>query len=187
MLAPPLTGAGAPQVENPWFKWFGSIGSTPLLSQHHLLVILISHLKYLHFFYIISNISFQRFMFQISKHYLCICNCRLKHSMSIWAALNSVSIHLYASSDAASVFPLHCKDTFCWYLFHLLGNSPNKRIWLERWFTVLEKKWLKGKNGNKTYWNISFFITALDHTEYEEYQNKCRSQLSAVIFKKPAQ
>ncbi len=49
------------------------------------------------------------------------------------------------------------------------------------------KKWLKGKNANKTYWNISFFITALDHTEYEEYQKKCRSQLSAVIFKKPAQ
>ncbi len=28
-------------------------------------------------FLIISNISFQRFMFQISKHYLCIRNCRL--------------------------------------------------------------------------------------------------------------
>ncbi len=28
-------------------------------------------------FKIISNFSFQHFMFQISKHYLCICNCRL--------------------------------------------------------------------------------------------------------------
>ncbi len=71
------------------FKWFGSIAMTHLLSQRHLLAILISHLKYLHLKKnIMSNISFQRFMFQISKHYLCICNCRLKHSRSLWAALN---------------------------------------------------------------------------------------------------
>ncbi len=25
----------------------------------------------------------------------------------------------------ASVFPLHCKYEFCWYLFNLPGNSPN--------------------------------------------------------------
>ncbi len=31
----------------------------------------------------ISNISTQHFMFKISKRYLCICNCRLKHSMSL--------------------------------------------------------------------------------------------------------
>ncbi len=33
--------------------------------------------------------------------------------------------YLNATSDAASVFPLHCKDEFCWYWFYLLGNSPN--------------------------------------------------------------
>ncbi len=61
------------------FKWFGSIAMTHLLTLTycHLLAVLITHLKYLHFLKIISNISFQRFMFQISKHYLCICNCRL--------------------------------------------------------------------------------------------------------------
>ncbi len=27
-------------------------------------------------------------------------------------------------------FPLHCKHTFCWYWFNLLGNGPNARIWI---------------------------------------------------------
>ncbi len=34
-----------------------------------------------------SNISIQYFMFKIYKLYLCFCNCRLKHSMSLSAAL----------------------------------------------------------------------------------------------------
>ncbi len=42
----------------------------------------------------------------ISKHYFCICNCRLN-------AFMSVCKYIYATSDEASAFPLHCKDEFC--------------------------------------------------------------------------
>ncbi len=61
------------------FKWIGSVAMTHLLTLTycHLLAVLILHFKVSSLFKIISNISFQRFMFQISKHYLCICNCRL--------------------------------------------------------------------------------------------------------------
>ncbi len=52
---------------------------------------------------------------------------------------------MHASLDAASVFPLNCKDQFCWYLFNLLGKSPNTRIWLKRLCTLLEKNNLKIK------------------------------------------
>ncbi len=58
-------------------KWFGSVAVllliylTHLLTGTccHLLAVLISHLKYLFIFKIISNISIQCFMFKISKHY----------------------------------------------------------------------------------------------------------------------
>ncbi len=45
------------------------------------------------------------FMSYLSKHYFCICNCRLN-------AFN-VSVNTSTSSDEASAFPLHCKDAFC--------------------------------------------------------------------------
>ncbi len=44
-------------------------------------------------------------MSYLSKHYFCICNCRLN-------AFMSVCKYIYATSDEASVFPLHCKDEF---------------------------------------------------------------------------
>ncbi len=39
----------------------------------------------------------------IYQNYFCICNCRLD-------AFMSVCKYIYATSDEASVFPLHCKD-----------------------------------------------------------------------------
>ncbi len=61
---------------------------------------LISHLKSILIYTIILNISIQCFMFKMSKH--CICNW-LKHSMSLWAALNSVWIHLNTSATSAKI------------------------------------------------------------------------------------
>ncbi len=87
---------------NQLFKWFGSVATTHLLSQRYLLVILISHLKYLHFFFIISNISFQHFMFQISKHYFCICNCRLNAFLSCIEQCVNTSIYLFRCSFCVS-------------------------------------------------------------------------------------
>ncbi len=44
-------------------------------------------------------------MSYLSKHYFCICNCRLN-------AFMSVCKYIYATSDEASAFPLHCKMHF---------------------------------------------------------------------------
>ncbi len=56
-----------------------------------------------------NNLKYQYSTFYESKHYLFICNCRLKHSMSLRAAL-IVGKYIYSIPDAISVFPLHCKD-----------------------------------------------------------------------------
>ncbi len=44
-------------------------------------------------------------MSYLSIHYFCICNCRLN-------AFMSVCKYIYATSDEASAFPLHCTDNF---------------------------------------------------------------------------
>ncbi len=56
--------------------------------------------------------SIQHFMSYISKHYFCICNCRLNAFMSCFKQCVN-KLHLNATSDETSVFPLHFKDTFC--------------------------------------------------------------------------
>ncbi len=62
------------------------------------------------FFVFFNNFKYQYSMFYESKHYLLICNCRLKHSISFRAALTVGIWNIYSTSDAVSVFPLHCKD-----------------------------------------------------------------------------
>ncbi len=55
--------------------------------------------------------SIQHFMSYISKHYFCISNCRLNELVLCFKQCVN-RLHLNATSDEASVFPLHCKDTF---------------------------------------------------------------------------
>ncbi len=151
------------------FKWFGSIAMTHLLTLTycHLLAVLISHLKYLHFFKIISNISFQRFMFQISKHYLCICNCRLA-----FCVLPSCIKQCVNTSKCLfiCIAKIHFVDTD----FICLVTAQMQEF--------DSKKWLKGKNVHKTCWKKNY-ITAVNwpHRIWR-ISKKFRSQLSMVIF-----
>ncbi len=125
------------------------------LTYCHLLAVLISHLKYLHFFFIISNISFQCFMFQISKHHLCICNCRLAFYVlpsCIKQCVNTSKCHFrciakinFVDTDLISLVKAQCK------------NLTQKMM-----HTFRKKKWLKGKNGHKTYRKRLISITAVN-------------------------
>ncbi len=103
------------------FKWFGSIAMTHLLTVTccHLLVVLISHLQY--FF-----IKYQYPTFYESKHYLFICNCRLKHSMSRRAALNSVQIYL-----------LHFRRSFC------VSSTVCVYVCIYIYILINKLKWIK--------------------------------------------
>ncbi len=112
------------------------------LTYCHLLAVLISHLKYLHFLKIISNISFQRFMFQISKHYLCICNCRLA-----FCVLPSCIKQCVNTSKCLfiCIAKIHFVDTD----FICLVTAQMQEF--------DSKKWLKGKNAHKTCWKKKFY------------------------------
>ncbi len=113
-------------------------------------------IKYLHFLKIISNISFQRFMFQISKHYLCICNCRLAFCVlpsCIKQCVNTSKCHFIC------IAKIHFVDTY----FICLVTAQMQEF--------DSKKCLKGKNGHKTCWKKKILsLLWTDHTEYEEYQ-----------------
>ncbi len=59
----------------------------------------------------LNHLKPQYSTFYASKHDLFICNCRLKHSLSLRAALIAGK-YIYSPSDAVSVLPLHCKINF---------------------------------------------------------------------------
>ncbi len=158
----------ASACSNSPFKWFGSIAMTHLLRATccHLLAGVILHLRYLNIFFIISNICFQCFMFQISKHYLCICSGRLNVPLSCIKQCVNASKCRFCVSSA-----LHRSILIIlWYWFHWRGNSPNARIWLKGWCTLVEKK---------TYCELI--------TQNTKNIIKFRSQLSTVIIKISAQ
>ena len=106
---------------NQSFKWFGSIAMTHLLTVicWHILAILISHLKYLLIFSLIINflsfqMSIQHFMSCISKHYSCICNCRLNAFLSCTKqCVNTSKCHFRWSFCISSAL----KRWVCWYWF----------------------------------------------------------------------
>ncbi len=95
-------------------------------------------------FYIISNISIQRFMFNISKHYLCNCNCRLNAFMScIKQCVNTSKSHFRYS---------FCVDFICLVTDQMSYSSSSliKCKNLTQKIIDIEKKWLyKVKNAHK--------------------------------------
>ncbi len=96
----------------------------------------------------------------MSKHSLCICNCRVKHYMSLWAALNSVWKYLNAIQMQLLCFLCIAKSNFVNTDFICLITAKMSS-WLikrKKLTQKMKKKcFIKVKNAHKRLKSISTY------------------------------